>query len=278
MSDTPVVETAETEVEEKVETPEAAKEEEEQPKTEEEVEKDPAATEEKPKEEEEEKEEEKRKKHSTIRWENHLKRTYKAEARAEYLEKQLRDLQQQQSPKQPAGAPDRKSFSSDEEYVQKLNAWTVDQRMATVKQELAQQQQDSRVQTEWAQKITQARADYSDYDSTMSDAADVPVSEALESAIQSSEFGGDIVYFLAKNPDEALRLNSLNQIAAAREIGRIESYIEYEKSQVKKPVVASKAPAPIKPVKTSGAAQKSLEDMTPAEFIAFRNKQAANKR
>ena len=271
MSDTPVVETAETEVEQKVETPEAPKEEE--PKaTEEEVEKDPKAEE--PKEEEEEKP----KKHSTIRWENHLKRTYKAEAKAEYLEKQLRELQQHQQPKQPAGAPDRKSFASDEEYVQKLNAWTVDQRMATVKQELAQQQQDIRIQTEWAQKITQARADYSDYDSALSDAADIPVSEALENAIQSSEFGGDIVYFLAKNPDEALRLNSLNQLAAAREIGRIESYIEYEKSQIKKPVVASKAPAPIKPVKTSGAAQKSLEDMTPAEYIAFRNKQDANKR
>jgi len=217
------------------------------------------------------------KNHFQRRQERLLRERAEFKAEAEYLRSQMASQKQTQSPTN--GRPARDQFQNDEDYVDALTTWKVDQKLSGVKQELAQHQTQSKVQTDWITKIAQAKADYSDYDTVMEDAQDIPITEAVQEAIQGSDLGGDIVYYLAKNPEEANRINSLSPMAAAREIGRIESYVEYEKDQkTKKVVPVSKAPSPIKPVKSSsGSGTKSLEDMSPAEYIAYRNKQERNK-
>ena len=241
---------------------------------------DPAGpkAEETPKPEEKKEEVPPRKKnHDERRWERTLKERAEFKAKAEYLE--LLMQKQQQQPK-AEGRPSRDKYSNDEDYVDALTDWKVNQKMEGVKQELQQHQTQSQSQAEWGSKINQARKEYADYDAVMEDAQDIPINKPVADAIQSSDLGADVAYYLAKNPDEAERINSLSPIAAAREIGRIESYVEYEKTQAKAKTPVSRAPTPIKPVRTSGSASKSLEDMTMAEYVAFRNKQldAAKKR
>ena len=271
MSDTPVVETAETEVQTETDTAQPATEE----KTPDPAEKAEETTEKKP-EDAEKKDEQPKKNHDQRRWERTLKERAEYKAKAEWLEQQL---QQKQAPAAKEGRPSRDKYESDEDYVDALTTWKVDQKLAGVKQELSQHQSKSQTQVEWASKITQARADYADYDTVMEDAQDIPIEPAVAEAIQSSDLGGDIAYYLAKNPDEASRINSLSPMAAAREIGRIESYVEYEKTQKLKKAPVSKAPAPIKPVHSStSTASKSLEDMTPGEYMAYRNKQEAARK
>lgn len=229
-----------------------------------------------PKAEEKKEEEPKKQSHDERRWARLLKERAEAQAELKFL-KEHYQRQQQQPDK--ANAPARDKFESDEAYVQALTDYMVERKLAGVKQELAQHQSQSRTQTEWVSKINQARADYADYDSVMEDAQDIPIEPAVAEAIQSSELGGDIAYYLGKNPEEALRINSLSPYAAAREIGRIESYVEYEKTQKAKKPSVSKAPNPIKPVHSStSTASKSLEDMSPSEYMAYMNKRESERR
>lgn len=237
----------------------------------------PKAEEDKKEEPEQKEEDQPKKTHDQRRWERLLKERAEYKAKVELYEQM--QLQQQHKPVN-SGRPSRDKFDSDEDYVSALTSWTVEQKLGNVKQELAQHQVQNQTQAEWASKINQARADYADYDSVMEDAQDIPIAPVVAEAIQSSDLGGDIAYYLGKNPDEALRLNSMSPVAASREIGRIESYLEYEKSQAKaKKVPVSKAPNPIKPVKSSaGSGAKSLEDMSPSEYMAYMNKREAERR
>lgn len=220
---------------------------------------------------------EEKKNHFHRRQERLLRERAEYKARAEFLQQQI-DRQNAQ-PAKNEGRPARDQYESDEDYVDALTDWKVTQKLTGVEEKLAKRQEQTRNQVEWASKITTARQEYADYDDVMELAQDIPITPAVSDAIQSSQFGADIAYYLAKNPDDAFRINSLPPVAAAREIGRIESYVEYEKNQKtqKKVPPVSKAPAPIKPVKASGAAGKSLEDMTPAEYIAYRNKQMVKR-
>ena len=221
--------------------------------------------------------EEPKKNHDSRRWERLMRERAEFKAKADYLEQQV---QAKKAETAVTGRPARDQFGSDEDYVDALTTWKVDQKLSGVKEQLSQHQMQSQAQASWVSKINQARAEYSDYDRIMEDAQDIPIEPAVAEAIQSSEIGGDVAYYLAKHPEEAIRINSLSPMSAAREIGRIESYVEYEKGQKAKKPPVSKAPAPIQPVKASSApGTKSLEDMTPAEYMAFRNKQeAASKR
>jgi hypothetical protein len=150
-----------------------------------------------------------------------------------------------------------------------------------MQQKMAEQAKAQQLDVEWDSKLKVAKAEYSDFDEVLQDAQDIPITQTMAQAIKSSEIGADLAYFLGKDPDYAIRISKMDPISAARELGRIESYIEYDKANKKpaaKPAV-SKAPSPIKPVKSSTTpGSKSLEDMTPAEYMAYRNKQDAERR
>lgn len=74
---------------------------------------------------------------------------------------------------------------------------------------------------------------------------DLPVSQAMAEVIVQSDDGPALAYHLGKNPDVAAQLAKLPPTLAARELGRIEARIQFEREQAKaaKPPV-SKAPAP----------------------------------
>ena len=110
----------------------------------------------------------------------------------------------------------------------------------------------------FVESIEAAKADYPDYDETINKAQRIPVSPALSQAIRSSDMAGDVMYYLAKNPTEAIDLNYLDAFGVAREIGRIEARIESQKRSAPAPKPVSKAPPPVKPV--AGGAESVTVD------------------
>jgi hypothetical protein len=80
--------------------------------------------------------------------------------------------------------------------------------------------------------------------------------------IVDSEMGPEVAYYLTGHREEAQRIKSMSQTAAAREIGKIEA-----KLSLPKPRTETNAPPPPKILKgsTSGPAKK-LEDMSMAEY------------
>lgn len=267
MSDEVVVETEEqpkTEVQEVSDTAEKS------PEGQEETE---SKAEEVPKEEK--KEEPKKQTHDDRRWNRLLQEraTYKA---------QLDMLLQQQQQTQPKAEtrPSRADYANDEDYVDALTEFKVQQKLVPIAEQMQKRVEQTRVVNEWQGKIAQAKSEYPDFDSALEEAQDIPIQPHVSEALMDSPLGADIAYYLAKNPEDAYRINSMTPTQAIRELGRIESYVEFDKKEKAKVPKAkvSAAPAPIKPPKSSGGGStKSLEDMSPAEYIAYRNKQGKRR-
>jgi len=93
----------------------------------------------------------------------------------------------------------------------------------------------------------------------------------MAQAVQASDAGPDIAYYLGSNPKEADRISRLSPILQAKEIGRIEAKIAND-VPVKR---TTSAPAPISPVtaRTAGNPSydttdpRSTKSMTTSEWI-----------
>ena len=214
--------------------------------------------------------------HDDRRWNRLLQERAEYKAKAELYERQQTQAQQADP---DSGRPAREKFADDESYVDALTDWKITQKLGPMQAKMAEQQQQSRQDVEWDAKLAVAKKEYADFDDVLADAQEVPVSQAMAQAIKGSNMGADLVYFLGKDPEYASKIARMDPVSAIREIGRIESYIEYDKTNKKPAVKVSKAPAPIKPVNSSSSpGSKNIEDMTPAEYIAYRNKQVGKRK
>jgi len=268
--ETPVVVAEPEEVKEVPETTEVKPEGEEKPEEEKKEEE-----EEKPDPKKEEEARAERKKHNQQKaWERLIEEKARLKAENDLYRSQL----ERQQAQQPSGRPARDKYESDEDYVDALTTWKVDQKLGNVKEELAKSQGSNKVQADWVGKITKAREEYPDYDTVLEDVSDVPVAPELADVLMSSENGADVTYYLAKHTDEMGKLNGMDKVSIARYIGRLEEKIDRERaSKTKAPV--SKAPAPIKPASPSSAPSlKSLEDMSMKEYVAYMDKQEAKRK
>ena len=106
--------------------------------------------------------------------------------------------------------------------------------------------------------------------------SDVSVSDQVRDAILESDVGPRILYHLAENPEVAQSLNSLTVQAALRMLGRLEAKfekVEAEEPAAKPAPTKSKAPAPISPIRGSGA----VPDVSDADKMDFQQWKAARK-
>lgn len=103
------------------------------------------------------------------------------------------------------------------------------------------------------------------------------VSMTVQQVILESENGPALAYELAKNVAEANRIAMLPPIAAARELGKIESRIASKASEGKQNTTqetkrVSSAPKPIAPI-TSGktsAPPKNLDEAAKDSYAAYK--------
>lgn len=129
-------------------------------------------------------------------------------------------------PEEPPGKPKLENFESLEQYQEALTDWRIDQRDAkrrAEEQQREQQKATEKLSGEWASRQQAARKAHPDYDDAIEAIAapDGPGVFAARQAMLEDEAGAEILYWLAKHPDELKRIAALQPIAAVREVGRL---------------------------------------------------------
>jgi len=172
------------------------------------------------------------------------------QARVE-LEQRLAALEQNRQPQfvNIDQEPQPSQFSDAFEYAKALAEYSTERALAERDRQVAmarEQEAQQRIIQSWAQKVQAAKAELPDFDDLVA-ASDVVVNNAVRDAILESDVGPKILYHLAENNDLAKKIAGLNPNAALREIGRLEA--RFEKTEQTAPVVRSKAPTPIQPIR-----------------------------
>ena len=181
------------------------------------------------------------------------------------LENRLKELEakanpQLAEPSDPDPKPDPSQFNDAIEYAEALAEWTADKKLRERDQaEMARKaaEEQARKQAEFQKRVESAKAELPDYEETIASAGDIPVSAPVGEAIVESDYGPQILYYLADNPDYARGLANKSLTAQLREIGKLEARFkkaEPKQESRKEPVAKkSNAPAPISPLKPSSA-------------------------
>jgi hypothetical protein len=182
------------------------------------------------------------------------------------LKARLEKLEAVQNKANEPQRPTREGFASDEDYIDALTDYKIDQRM-----QAAPKQDNTNV--EWATRIAETRNSHEDYDDVVGMVASITLPQLATEAIVSSKFGPEIVYALGKDPERAEQISRMSPGAAAMEIGEILADIKAKK--VSQPAVkrVSSAPAPITPVQPKPTATDDPSKMSDAQFAEWRRKQ-----
>ena len=158
--------------------------------------------------------------------------------------------------------PPVSQFESEDAYLEAKAVKLFEQR--------EQQKQQMDTLEAYHEREEEARSKYDDFEQVAYNPT-LKISTVMAQAIQSSDAGPDVAYYLGTNPKEADRISRLSPILQAKEIGRIEAKIAND-VPVKR---TTSAPAPISPVnaRTSGNPSydttdpRSTKTMTASEWI-----------
>ena len=157
-------------------------------------------------------------------------------------------------------------FESPEAYAEALAYQKAEELIA--KREAAKQQ--SQVLESYQEREESAREKYDDFEQVAYNPK-LPITNVMAEAIQSSDIGPDLAYYLGSNPKDAERISRMSPLSQAKEIGKIEAKLS-SNPPVKK---TTSAPAPISPVtaRSSGAPAydttdpRSIKNMSASEWI-----------
>ena len=188
------------------------------------------------------------------------------------LEQRLAALEQNRQPQQQAvnidQEPQPSQFSDAFEYAKALAEYSTEKALAERDRQQAmarEQEAQQKIIQSWAQKVQAAKAELPDFDDLVA-SSDVVVNNAVRDAILESDVGPKILYHLAENNDLAKKIAGLSPNAALREIGKLEARFEVNpETKQTAPVVRSKAPAPIQPIR-GGQGQADVPISANGEF------------
>lgn len=197
--------------------------------------------------------------------------------------------QQQQPPKQeavPEPVKTLKDFEYDEgKYTAYLFEMARSEAVEAARKEASSWRQQQESQTR-RQSFETRLGDFADDHPDFYDGWETtPISQPMAEAIESSDMGPEVAYYLKNNQDAALKIFHLPPVLAAKEIGRIEAQLSVEKAKAsQKPVSKAPAPAPklegVEPGRISVRPDDPESDkaMSDAEWMRARNKQLEGKR
>lgn len=233
---------------------------------------------------------------------NHNGRRYDALTRdlgfyknkAEVLEAQMRDKRYQpvdndnrQEAINPQTVPDRTKFDSEEDYNLAVLRWHVRNEF---EQEKAESQRKQTI-FEFDKRVRDTKQSYDDYDEVL-DAAQshplwyIPYPHVTEKVLRSN-YGPDLMYYLASNLDEADKVSQMDPISAISYLTEVEGLIKNalnvkeEDQGISKKV--SRAPAPYQTPAGSMAPtngkKKSIydKDLSRSEFRDLWKKETGQK-
>lgn len=216
-----------------------------------------------------------------------------AEAERDYWREQalksgaLKEQTQKEDPKietKPEGRPDPDNFETNAEYIDALTDWKLEQREAKAKandqEKQAKTEAQKRAET-FQTKISEFQKEHSDFKEVIED-CEVELSKDLQGLILESDLAPQLMYDLAKKPEEIQRLNKLSDKALVKALGVLEDRLLTKESESKPELKTSKAPAPINPVsgKSGTTSRKSIydSDLSQAEYEAMRAEQRKTRR
>lgn len=208
-----------------------------------------------------------------------------AKRKAEELEAKLREWQERQ-PEPSAARPKPEDFQDYDAYVEALADWKAEEKARKLRDELKAESEKTRAKTEADRRMeafraaeSKFRATVQDYDEAILDAQDTPMTQVMFDVILESEVGPNLLYHLAKNPDEAERIAHLSPARQAAEIGKLEDKLAQQLKDPPKPK-ASNAPPPVNPVRARGSASTPrLDDpnLSMEEYSRLRRKQLSER-
>lgn len=185
------------------------------------------------------------------------------------LERDQRQPQEDKKPQPTEGEPKREQFDSYEAYVEARAEWKAERAVEKKLRDREEKEAEARTARErkeqadaFQKRVKEHAKSIDDFDDVMADVRndpEHPVARLYAPPISETENPAQIIYHLAKNPEEAERIASLPESKQAREIWALEQKL---KSAPQK--TPSKAPAPIKPVggSTVGSEMPSDSDST----------------
>ena len=181
--------------------------------------------------------------------------------------------------------PDADNFETHEEYFEALSDWKVEQKLIA----RDRQSEETRLRAERDKEVNTFRdrvKDFSetveDFDEVIQDVDDIPMSISVQESILGSDNGPELMYQLAKEPEEYKRICSLSPVNAARAIGRFEAKFQKSEPSKEKPkLTTSNAPTPPKTLgsRSSGKSKKTIydNDISQREFEKQRMEQLKTK-
>jgi len=213
---------------------------------------------------------------------NRAQRDYfREQAKREALEREvveLRNRSNQVRSEQPQGIRPEQ-FATQQEYDNAVFQNEVERRVRETLNKV-QQESDQAKQLREAQEAAKAfnqqmeelRETTPDFDEVLERAQSLEVSPAVERAMLNADKGPAIALYLANNPDELKRLNSMSVERAFIEVGKLAVTASLPKAK------PTGAPAPISPVASRAAVTKDPDKMSTAEWMAWREKDLSSKR
>ena len=216
------------------------------------------------------------------------KQRKEAEARAEELERRLAAIEGKQA--QPAQAqpestqkPTPDNYRDAFEYAEALSQWSAEQALLKREQEVKQKEfevKKQKVIQTWQQKLETTIAELPDYEDMVA-SSNVKVNDTVRDAILESEVGPRILYELASDDDIAEKLSTMSTASALKLIGKLEAKFEKTEEPVKaekKTVAAkSKAPEPIRPLRSTGGVADVVTDGNDLSYQQWKAARQAGK-
>jgi hypothetical protein len=180
-------------------------------------------------------------------------------------------LVSQPTPVSPDGAdkPTPDTFDTYDDYVEALTDWKVSQTLIKQSSETANRTEELVRQANWQSKMEAAQSLLPDYEAVVG-SSEVPISPHVAQALMDSDRGPELAYHMAQHPELAAELNKLSPVKAAMTLGRLETTLA---APAAKP--ATKAPAPINPIRSAPARQADFAKASMDDYIEMRRKQGA---
>ena len=216
---------------------------------------------------------------------------YEEKRRADALEAQLTQAlqalnqgtpQQNQPAIDPTQPPDARNYrggEADVDFYRDMARWEARAEI----QAMVQQAERAKTVETIASREDQARAKYADYDGvvTPENLAPLRANADLFEVVASHEAGPELAYYLGKNPEEAINLSRMNPYQASIRLGQLIAALTPETTAQTR--TASRAPAPISPMRGNGASPavnyeaKLAEAEAAGNFDLWRKLKAAQK-
>ena len=174
-----------------------------------------------------------------------------------------------------SGKPNPDDFDNYEDYLEANIEFRMEQRLKSLEEKKSKEAEKSTFQKkteDFGKKLNTFREQTPDFEEVMEEVEDIQVSKATEQLILESENGPELMYELAKSPEDLERISSLPPLMAAKEIGKIEARLQKPATNKTK---TTRAPRPLSTVRGNAKVTKDLSDpnLSQREYEEIRAKQ-----